>query len=761
LSHLKTLYPIRIALLAFCFSPCLVAEETESVVPGHSHQGHSFNEGPRQAASLIGSTGKVTIPIKTTWKDGQAYFDQGLGQLHGFWYYEAERSFRQIAANDPTCAMAYWGMAMANWENPERAKSFIEKANALTETANPLSQAYIAAQVNYLDEKPTDIKARRQQLLKDLEDLIYKFPDDIEAKALLVVRIWQFSQTPPQIPINSHEATDALIQQVIAKAPLHPVHHYRIHLWDKRNAERALDSAAKLGFTAPSIAHMWHMPGHIYSNLHRYEDAAWHQQASARVDHTQMLKNRLLPDQIFNYAHNNEWLSRNWMNLGNRPAALEMAKSLLANPRHPKLNSVDGKAHSFRYGRMRLINILENFELWDEALDLTASEWLEPIDKAEHEFPRLRLIGLAYFELGQKKQLEQVLVSLDALSKVAKKDHEEAQAEAKKKAEEEKKKTEEIEKLVKEAGKKPGQQIDQIKKTRDELEGCLAALNGDKDSALKALEKSTRPKHAAALEYLSLGDLEKADSLSAAEVKGEKRQALPLAARIEILHHLGKTEEMRECFERLRKVSSQVDLSAPPFARLLPIARSLGFSDDWTLPYVIPADFGDRPDVSTLGPIHWEPPSAPTFTLPDAKNLEVSLENYSGKPLILIFYLGYGCLHCSEQLNAIAERTHDFKAAGLPVLAISTDTVAELAKSQDNYLAEDKAFPFPLIADPDQTSFKAYGAHDDFEGKALHGTFLLDPKGKILWSDISADPFMDLDFLIKESHRLLRLHAED
>jgi peroxiredoxin/Tfp pilus assembly protein PilF len=760
-SLLKTRSIIRIFSLILCLAAAPLAAETDPVEPGHSHQGESFNEGPRQEFGIMGNTGKVTIPIATTWEHGQAYFDQGLGQLHGFWYYEAERSFRQIAAHDPECAMAYWGMAMANWENPERAKAFIEKAKVLAEKADRPAKAYIAAQANYLDGKPGDEKARRQEMLRDLEDLVHDFPDDIEAKAFLAGRIWQFSYKPPQIPIGSHEAVDAIIRQVLDKEPMHPVHHYRIHLWDKRKPKHALDSAAKLGFTAPSIAHMWHMPGHIYSNLHRYEDAAWHQQASARVDHAQMLQHRLLPDQIFNYAHNNEWLSRNWMNLGNRPAALEMAKSLLSNPRHPKLNSVDGKAQSFRFGRMRLIEVLEKFELWDEALDLTASEWLEPLDKAEHERPRLRLIGLANYELGRKQDLEQVLVALDALSDVAEKDHEKAQADAKAKATEEKKKPEEIKQIVKDAGKNPGQQIEQIKKTRAELEGCLAALNGDKPAALEALAKSARPKHAAALEYMSLGDLEKADSLSEAEVNGDKRQTLPLAARIEILHHLGKQEEARESFEKLREASSQIDLTAPPFARLLPIARSLGFPDDWKQPYLAPADFGDRPDVDTLGPIHWEPPSAPAFTLPDQKNLPVSLEKYRGKPLVLIFYLGYGCLHCTEQLNAIAEKIADFKAAGLPVLAISTDTVAELAESQDKYLSEGGAFPFPLVADPEKASFKTYGAHDDFEKKALHGTFLLDPKGRILWSDIAADPFMDLDFLIKESHRLLRLHAGD
>ena len=752
-----------ILLLSLGICTVVVRAETQAIEPGHSHQGHSFNEGPRQTAQLMGNTGKVTLPIKTTWPQGQAFFDQGLGQLHGFWYYEAERSFREIAAHDPECAMAYWGMAMANWENPKRAKSFIDKANALADQSDKHAQAYIATQLNYLDGNPSDEKARRQEMIHDLEDLVHDFPDDIEAKAILASRIWQFAYKPPIIPIGSHESVDALLQQVLARNPMHPAHHYRIHLWDKRKAARALDSAAKLGFTAPAIAHMWHMPGHIYSNLHRYEDAAWHQQASARVDHAHMQEHLLLPDQIHNYAHNNEWLARNWINLGNRPAAFEMAKSLLANPRHPKLNTVEGKAHSYRYGRMRLIEILEKFELWDQALQLTTSEWLEPLENPEHELPRLRLIALAHFELGNKENLEQTLTQLETLSTTAKKAHEKAQNETRTKAEKEKKKPAEIDKLVKAAGKQSSQQIEKISHTRTEIEGCLATLNGDNETALKALAKSTRPRHATALKYMALGDGEKANSISAAEVTANKRQTLPLAARIEILHQLGKTEEARKTFEKLREVSSQIDLTAPPFARLLPIAQSLGLPDNWTLPYAPPADSGERPDVDTLGPIHWQPPAAPAFTLPNQKDQPVSLESHRGKPLILVFYLGYGCLHCSQQLNAIAARTDDFQAAGLPVpvLAISTDTVAELAKSQENYSADGKNFPFPILADPFKTSFKAYGAHDDFESTALHGTFLLDPKGNILWSDISADPFMDLDFLIKESNRLLQLHAGD
>src|SRR5690242_2200721 len=86
----------------------------EKPLPGHSMNGEAFNEGPRQAAVLMEGTGSVHFPITTKNELAQKFFEQGVGQLHGFWYWEAERSFRQAAALDPDCAIAYWGMGMAN-----------------------------------------------------------------------------------------------------------------------------------------------------------------------------------------------------------------------------------------------------------------------------------------------------------------------------------------------------------------------------------------------------------------------------------------------------------------------------------------------------------------------------------------------------------------------------------------------------------------------------------------------------------------------
>ncbi|MED6326692.1 MAG: hypothetical protein VYE14_04955, partial [Verrucomicrobiota bacterium] len=87
--------------------------EEKKVTEGHSFHGEAFNEGPRQSAYLMKGMGRVRFPVTTDSQEAQLFFTQGVAQLHGFWYFEAERSFRQAAMLDPDCAMAYWGMAVA------------------------------------------------------------------------------------------------------------------------------------------------------------------------------------------------------------------------------------------------------------------------------------------------------------------------------------------------------------------------------------------------------------------------------------------------------------------------------------------------------------------------------------------------------------------------------------------------------------------------------------------------------------------------
>ena len=99
------------------------------ILAGHSYHGEFLNEGPRQSAYLMEGTGAVDFPVTSDSDEAKAFVAQGLGQFYGFWYLEAERSFRHAANLDPECAMAYWGIHNALGQNGrEMAK---ERAEAL------------------------------------------------------------------------------------------------------------------------------------------------------------------------------------------------------------------------------------------------------------------------------------------------------------------------------------------------------------------------------------------------------------------------------------------------------------------------------------------------------------------------------------------------------------------------------------------------------------------------------------------------------
>ena len=64
-----------------------------------SAHGEDFNKGPRQAAVLLEGTGGVHLPVYTDSVEAQAFFNQGLSQLHGFWDFGADRELHQCRTN--------------------------------------------------------------------------------------------------------------------------------------------------------------------------------------------------------------------------------------------------------------------------------------------------------------------------------------------------------------------------------------------------------------------------------------------------------------------------------------------------------------------------------------------------------------------------------------------------------------------------------------------------------------------------------------
>ncbi len=739
------------------------------MLPGHSLHGEAFDDGPRQAAVLIDGCGKVHLTITTKNAEAQKFFNQGIGQLHGFWYYEAERSFRQVAMLDPDCAMAYWGCAMSNVNNEKRAASFVAKAVEKKEKVTANEKAWIESLDNFYRDLKKDKKVRNMDFIKDIEGIIHDYPDDLEAKAFLAWAIWHAKDAG--VPMVSREAVDAIIAQLLAKEPMHPVHHYRIHLWDDGKPSRALVSAAMCGQSAPGIAHMWHMPGHTFSKLNREIDAAWQQDAATRVDHAYMIRTQILPDQIHNYAHNTEWFIRTLNQIGHAKEAVGIAKNFIEIPRHPKYNSVEKQNNSAAYGRTRLLETLLKFEQWQALLELDGSPYLDITQNPSYEANRVRALGIASYFKEDKTALLKRITELETLKIKVAADDKKNTATAKKSSPSTEKKTTTEKDKAKEAPKKSSDDKTVVKKEEPkeiknntlvenalaELKALSAILNKkSKEDVIKLIDlaKDT-PKDRLVRYHLKIGNKEKAVTLA---------QQLPndapgLALRVDALMQCEKTEDAKKQFESARKISAALDADLPMSQRLDAIALQLELPKDWRTPPVPREDSGKRPTLDSLGPQHWHPFVPSSFELPSNYAGPVSLNDFKGKPTVILFYLGHSCGHCMAQLKAFSAVMGDFKNAGIEVVAIGSESPTDLTTTADTCHAKEDA-PIKLLADPNFKVFKEWRCYDDFEGMGLHGAFLLDAEGQVRWTDVSYDPFTDTKFLLEEAKRLLKFGAK-
>jgi peroxiredoxin len=255
-----------------------------------------------------------------------------------------------------------------------------------------------------------------------------------------------------------------------------------------------------------------------------------------------------------------------------------------------------------------------------------------------------------------------------------------------------------------------------------------------------------------------LGDKAEAEKQARDASKADEAQVQPLANLAWVLWSCEKHDEARQTFEKLRQLSASVDLDVPVFRRLQPIVEDLRLPADWRVAAAPAPDAGVRPELASLGPFRWRPSPAPGWSLSDSTGKQVSLMEYHGRPVLVVFYLGSGCAHCIEQLNVFGPMAGEFREAGVEIIAVSTDSADGLHRTFQK--AKDGAgFPFPIVADDSLATFKAYRAFDDFEKIPLHGTYLVDGAGLIRWQDIGYEPFRDAKWLLGETKRLLSIPA--
>ena len=125
---------------------------------------------------------------------------------------------------------------------------------------------------------------------------------------------------------------------------------------------------------------------------------------------------------------------------------------------------------------------------------------------------------------------------------------------------------------------------------------------------------------------------------------------------------------------------------------------------------------------------------APAFQLRSTPDQIVSLSDFRGRPVVLVFYPADWSPVCGDQVALYNELLSEFRTFHAEVLGISVDGAwCHIA------FARDRRLKFPLLADfePKGAVAQAYGVYREHEGTSERALFVIDEAGVIRWSHVS------------------------
>lgn len=231
--------------------------------------------------------GKYSYKIATKSDSAQFYFDQGLNMYYSFHMKEAMASFQEAARQDSTCAMAWWGQALAGgpyynaahtYKMPPTMPAVLARMNELIINASPKEKRLIQVMNTRYSADLADSErgklnqayaSANRQLIEEFNDPDTKM---LYVDAIMLIHAWNF-WTPDGSPKAWTPEVVALCEDVLKTNPDHPAAlHYHIHLTEaSRHPEVALPNAAKLRTALPGVAHMVHMASHEYQRSGLFE----------------------------------------------------------------------------------------------------------------------------------------------------------------------------------------------------------------------------------------------------------------------------------------------------------------------------------------------------------------------------------------------------------------------------------------------------------------------------------------------------------
>jgi hypothetical protein len=242
--------------------------------------------------------GTVNFPVNCR-PELQPAFDRAVALLHSFGYDEAREAFAQVAADDPACAMAHWGVAQTYyhplWAAPTPAElaagraasaRAAELAAAAGARLSERERGFVAAIGGFWGDEAADHRTRAIRYRDAMAELSRRFPEDSEAAIFHALSI--LGPAKPNDPTHAEQRRAAEILGAWgAKLPQHPgAIHYAIHAFDSPElAHLGLDAARRYARIAPASAHALHMPSHIFIRLGLWGEAIASNQDSDETAH--------------------------------------------------------------------------------------------------------------------------------------------------------------------------------------------------------------------------------------------------------------------------------------------------------------------------------------------------------------------------------------------------------------------------------------------------------------------------------------------
>jgi tetratricopeptide (TPR) repeat protein len=223
-----------------------------------------------------------------------AGFDRAVALLHSFSFSTARRGFEDVLAKDPSCAIAYWGIAMTNWGNPfttirspkalEAGAAAVKRGQA-TGSPDARERDYLAAVAEEFKSYDTvDHRTRVLAYERAMERVYRTYPQDREAAAFYALAVNQTALPSDKTYAQQLKAA-AILEKLWAAQPDHPgLPHYLIHAYDHPPlAPRALAAARSYARIAPSAPHALHMPAHTFTRVGSWQESIDTNIASAQA----------------------------------------------------------------------------------------------------------------------------------------------------------------------------------------------------------------------------------------------------------------------------------------------------------------------------------------------------------------------------------------------------------------------------------------------------------------------------------------------